>query len=235
MAGENNNDEIVAQLKQQVEEQKAEASKQKTIAENAESKFKEWADERGKERKAVGEVADGLAEETKRRHEAEDALKSAMAKIEEVEAKIKELTKVTGPTDDGGTKPKPVDEQIQAIQATLTDDELAILDKALEAVEPDKQEAIKSGGDDYLKFLNAFVKNVRTPESAPPPWRKKPAHEKKVEASDLDKLFRQVKTSAEQHPDGPSGGTPRGTVRRKPPTPPQGNNKALKGKWGVEE
>lgn len=226
------------QLQARIAELEAELDKQRGIVTNAEKKFSEWAAERGEERKSVAEVAKALKdavtdlrETEKKAREISDELAEAKRKLAEAEASKQ------GPAGGGEErKTASVEEQIEAIQSTLTDDETAILDAALEAATPEEQASIREGGAGYLKFLQAFVRNARKPEAALPPWRKKPTQEKvkKVGASDLDRLFNQAKKSVAHYPDGPSGGTPRGrrqVVERKPVA---GNSQAAKAAFGIE-
>lgn len=210
-------DKSAEQLQARVTELEAELEKQRGIVANAEKKFNDWSNERGDERKSVAEIAKALKDAVTELRENEKKNQTILAELADAKQKlaVAEAAKSVPPgLPGGGEKPKTVDEQIAEIALTLTEDETGILDKALEAATPEEQDLIRQGGVGYLKFLQAFIRNARKPEAVLPPWRKKPASDKgkKAEASDLDRLFRQAKKSAEQYPDGHNGGTPR--VRR---------------------
>jgi len=236
--GNNETDEVLTQIKAERAALKADLEKEKGISENAEKKFQEWAAERGKERKAIGDIAEGMAEETKKRHVAEEASDELAAKLRELEVKINEIEHRDAKEVENRNNQKTTEEKIQEITDNLTEEDLKVMDDAREKADPAIQQAIDSGGEVYLEFLNGLKEAKHVEESGRPPWRrniKKPAAPSGDDdrAARMRKLFKREIEQANSYPDGTHGG---GGARR-PNSPPEihrPGQKAVQKKWGIE-
>ena len=229
------NEKALADAKAEVDAVKADLEKEKGISENAEKKFQEWAAERGKERKAIGDIAEGMAEETKKRHAAEAARDELATKLVDLE---KNLTELQGATEEANrNNQKTTEQKIEELSANLTDEDLKALDAARENADPETQKAIDAGGETYFELLKGLKETQKVAESVLAPWRKKPMQGAGNGTDDMQAkmraLFKNEQQRANSYPNGPNGGQRGGG--KNPPVSTRPPNAVTQKKWNITE
>jgi len=223
MADGDNNQEKIAQMQAQLDELKskleaAEVARQKAegIAENAEAKFNDMAEETGASRKAVAEAARDSIE---RRKLAEQAIKDRdefRNKVAEMERRLSELD-VSGQFGGGGNNRKTLNEEVDELVAALTDEEQKLVDAAIEAAD-DKVRAAIEKGDGYNAVYRDILKEAKAQvspvQSGLPHKRKKPAqvttpNNGGVSQDEIKKLFKKEQERARNLPNAPGTGAGR--------------------------
>jgi len=195
------------ELKEKVSELEAELEKQQKIVDNAEKKFNEMAEETGDNRKAATAAMKDLLAVQKDYKKVVDDLRHAQ------EALAKKVDEV-GPEGSGGNNQrKTLGEQIEEAENGLTTDEQAALAEATKDISDDELKEFRASGKDYLDFINQFRKEHSNADAGLPSWRKKPAQSKKSPGGDetelrkkMFALLKDAQKSADNVPDGPSGG-----------------------------
>ena len=228
-------DKALAEVKADMDKVKEELEKEKGISENAEKKFQEWASERGKERKAIGDIAEGMAEETKKRHAAEAARDELAAQLVELEKNLTELQSAA--EEATRNNQKTTEQKIEELSSNLTEDDLKALDAVRESADAETQKAIDAGGETYLELLRGLKETKHVDESGHAPWRKNAAQGAGNGTDNMTEkiraLFKQEKQRAESYPNGPKAGQrASGAVSRESTRPPQ---KDVHKSWNITE
>ena len=204
-----------ADAKAEVKRLSDELAKQKDIVVNAEKKFHERDEGVGEDRKAVAEAAKEVLRVTKERDKVIEDLEKATKKAAELESKL-------GPDGEKENNQKTVKQEIEEIESALKEDDFKALDVAIEKADPATKQAINSSDKTYLSFLREFRSNADNASDLPRWRRNKPAQQpaQKGGGEDLSQkiksLFNTEKKRAEDYPDGPGGGAPRGGRSRLP-------------------
>ena len=213
----------ITELEQQVSGLTAELDKQKTIVDNAETKFNEMAAETGASRKAIADAATGLIELRGTEKKAQIDLGAAQDELVKLKSTIKGLKVEQGQSGD----PTP-EKTAEEIEAELSSAEQSVMDKTYEAwykkAQAGDAEAVKvckrfKGDAGFRKacLLKAKDEAEAERDSDLSDWRKKPAHEESPSgggdelAEQVNRLFKNNIESADFVPASSSGGASRAT------------------------
>jgi len=198
----------IKELTEAVESAKAELEKQKEIVVNAEKKFNDMAGETGDNRKAATEAAKAVIS-------ASAAERKAREDLEKLSQEVAELKKISGPKGEGEQADKDKAKTADEIQAGLTKEEQEKLDKLIEVMSPEELTRLDTDTKERKRLL-LMVKEKAKSDPDPAAWRKKPTQQEAQSKGEdwMKELFNRTKKSVGYQPDGPSGGTPNGGIKR---------------------
>jgi len=231
MAEENGNtEEILAQKEVEVKTLAEELEAAKKRVEDSQDMINRQAGEKGEDRKSIKEGEDAISDLSKKMLEtiaAADSVRDELAKAKE---ELTELKK-EGPKKEETTQISDDEKSVEEIEAALTTEEQAVVDKCWEDADETTRKSIKS--DPVLRkqvLIKAKEAAQVAKKSDLTDWRSTPAQEKTGEAKPneelLAKMFNKMKDSAGNIPDAPNNGAPRGQVKRR-----QGSGQQREAGW----
>jgi lipopolysaccharide biosynthesis regulator YciM len=224
MAGEDGNtkhaDEVAA-LARKVEEQKAALEKALKRVDDAQDMISRQAADKGEDSKAIREDAATIRRLGQEVIDANAELKKTREILEQAQRELADVKTKLGLKADEGATQKEAEKTADEIEVELTKEEQAKLDEAWKDATEAVRSKIKSDPNVRKQFL-LMAKQIAKQEadSDLSSWRNTPAPRTSETPSggglELDKLFKQKKTSAEYTPDGPGSGSPRARQARRP-------------------
>jgi hypothetical protein len=204
-----NTSETAAQLEAKVTDLTARLNAAAKRVEDSQEMITRQAAEKGDDSKKLRESAEAIA---KLSSELVAAIAEAKALAKELTAAQAELAvlKAKGPTGQGGTTQPSVQEQINALTATLTEEDRKALDDQYTALPANVKSAMEHDAGEYLRFMQSYRKVRSADEAALPPWRKTPATNGSSGPAnggiDYEALFKQSRKRAVFQPPGNGSG-----------------------------
>ena len=220
MAAEGKTEELLSQKEAEVKELKEKLEKADGRVENAQAKIHEWEKEVGDTRAEKLEFADKLKGLVDEMAEDRKVTKQLQADLAKAQSERDELKKSGPPAVEAKPK-KTVQEQIAAIETTLTDEDRSAMKAAIDTLDEDARSKVNQDDGAYLEFLNALRR--KRPQAGPAyRWEKTPEKKApKASDTDYDKLFDKQKKGDSYVPPGGANGAPRSRQPVQPKPVPQ--------------